>query len=74
MPQLHCDVAEDVADLIRRHARARGLSVSQFLAKLAEQDAAVGWPPGYFDNVLGQWKGSPLVRTPQGEHEERERL
>jgi hypothetical protein len=28
MPQLHCYVADDVADVIRRRARARGLSVS----------------------------------------------
>jgi hypothetical protein len=74
MPQLHCYVAEDVAKAIRRRARARGLSVSQYLAQLAEQDATIGWPPGYFENVIGGWKGDPLVRPPQGEYEERERL
>lgn len=74
MPQLHCYVAEDVAEVIRRRARARGLSVSQYLAHLAEQDAAIGWPPGYFEHVIGGWKGDPLVRPPQGEYEERERL
>jgi hypothetical protein len=74
MPQLHCYVPEDVAEIIRRRARERRLSVSQYLAKLAEQDAAVGWPPGYFESVIGGWKGDPLVRPPQGEYEERERL
>jgi hypothetical protein len=71
MPQLHCYVAEDVAEAIRCRARARGLSVSQYLAQLAEQGAAIGWPPGYFENVIGGWKGDPLVRPPQGEYEER---
>jgi hypothetical protein len=74
MPQLHCYVAEDVAEVIRRRARERGLSVSQYLAQLAEQDAAIGWPPGYFESVIGGWKGDPLVRPPQGEFEERGRL
>ena len=74
MPQLHCYVPEDVAEGIRRRARARRLSVSQYLAQLAEQDAAIGWPPGYFENVIGGWKGEPLVRPSQGDFEERERL
>jgi hypothetical protein len=47
MLQFHCYVSEAVAEVIRRRARARRLSVSQYLARLAEQDAAVGWPPGY---------------------------
>lgn len=74
MPQLHCYVPEEVAEVIRRRARACRLSVSQYLAKLAEQDAAIGWPPGYFENVIGGWKGDPLVRPAQGEYEEREQL
>ena len=73
MPRLHCYVAQDVAEVIRRRARARGLSVSQ-LAQLAEHDAAIGWPPGYFEHVIGGWKGEPLVRPLQGDYEKREPL
>src|SRR2546428_836440 len=29
-----------------------------------------GWPPGFFENVIGGWKGE-LVRPPQGEFETR---
>lgn len=74
MPKLHCYVSEAVAEVIHRRARASRLSVSQYLARLAEQDAAVGWPPGYFENVIGGWKGDPLVRPSRGEYEERKRL
>ena len=74
MPQLHCYVNEEVAEVIRRRARARRLSVSKYLAQLAEQDAAIGWPAGYFENVIGGWKGDPLVRPAQGDYEKRERL
>jgi hypothetical protein len=70
MPQLHCYVPADVADAIRQRARARGFSVSQYLAKLAEQDVGRGWPPGYFDDVVGAWQGD-LVRPPQGEYDRR---
>lgn len=33
-----------------------------------------GWPPGFFTNVIGGWKGEPLVREPQLEYEIREEL
>lgn len=35
---------------------------------------ANGWPPGFFTNVIGGWKGDPLVREPQLEYETREEL
>lgn len=35
---------------------------------------AQGWPKGYFDAVVGKWKGEPLVRPPQGDYEPRDGL
>ena len=29
------------------------------------------WPPGFFDQISGAWKGEPLERAPQGEAEQR---
>ena len=29
------------------------------------------WPPGFFDQVSGAWKGATLERAPQGEAEQR---
>ena len=34
----------------------------------------LGWPPGFFEETFGVWKGEPLERGPQGEYETRERL
>jgi hypothetical protein len=74
MPQLHCYVPADIADAIRQRARARGLTVSQYLATLAAEDVGTGWPADYFEAVFGGWQGDPLVRPPQGPYEERESL
>jgi len=71
--QLHCYVPDDVAEAIKDKAKASGMSVSQYLATLATRDAGSGWPPGYFEQVLGTWEGD-LERPDQGRAEEREAL
>ncbi len=74
MPQLHLYVPKDVADEVARQAAARGLSVSRYLAELLRSEVKVGWPDGYFDAVVGGWRGRRLTRSPQGELESRESL
>ncbi|MEG4318511.1 MULTISPECIES: hypothetical protein [unclassified Microcoleus] len=32
----------------------------------------LGWPPGFFETVIGSWEGEPLVRPEQLEYEMRE--
>lgn len=32
------------------------------------------WHPGFFEWVIGGWKGEPLVRSPQPEEQERDFL
>lgn len=34
----------------------------------------LGYPPGFFGEVIGGWAGEPLVRAEQGEFEQRETL
>lgn len=34
----------------------------------------LGWPSWFFTEVVGGWKGEPLIREPQGEYEAREGL
>ena len=72
MPQMHFYVSEATAQDLRRRAAAAGLSVSRYLAQLVQTPTKQGWPDGYFENILGGWKGEPLERPPQGEHEARE--
>jgi hypothetical protein len=74
VPQLHVYVSEAVARETRRHAEAEGLSVSRYLARLLERKLGPGWPEGYFDRVVGAWRGVPLERAPQGEPEGRDAI
>ena len=74
MPQLHLYVRDEIAEEIRRRAEARGIPVSRYLAELIERELAQGWPEGYFDRVVGKWKGEPLARPPQDEYEQRDTL
>jgi hypothetical protein len=74
MPQLHVYVPDKVASLVRERARARGMTVSGYLAELVVREVASDWPGGYFDEVVGGWEGQPLRRPDQGRFEKRERL
>jgi hypothetical protein len=38
------------------------------------QTEAKGWPPGFFEEVVGSWQGEPLVREYEGDYEQREPL
>lgn len=74
MPQLHMYVPEKTAEILKRRAEERGMSVSGYLAEIVGREAGVGgWPDGFFEEVLGGWEGE-LVRTLQGEYEVRESL
>lgn len=72
--QLHFYVPEPVANELRRRAEARGLSTSRFIAELVAKELEGDWPPGFFEKVVGAWKGEPLERPEQLPAEEREEL
>ena len=74
MPQLHFSVSEDVAEKVKSRARHSNMTVSGYLAGIVAREVGDGWPPGFFDEVVGSWQGSPLKRPPQGEYEAREQL
>lgn len=74
MPQLHMYVPEKTAEILKRRAEERGISVSGYLAEIVGREAdIVGWPEGFFEEVLGRWEGE-LVRPSQGEYEVRDSL
>lgn len=70
MPQLHLYVPEDVAERLKAQAKARNISVSKYLAEIAQREAAAAWPDGYFESVIGAWAGEPLQRPEQPDLEE----
>ena len=74
MPQLHAYVPSRVAERLRARAKARGIPVSRHLAELIQHDVGSGWPDGFFEDVVGGWRGAPLRRAPQGRFEKREGL
>jgi hypothetical protein len=53
MTRLLVEVPDDVAEGLERKAEALGKSVSLYLADLARAQLTPGWPPGYFEQVVG---------------------
>jgi hypothetical protein len=74
MPQLHFYVQKQVAERIRHEASVKGLSVSQYLANVVKQAFQPEWPSGYFENVIGGWRGELLQRADQGDFDARDPL
>lgn len=74
MPQLHLYVPDTTAELLKRRAEERGLTLSKYLAEVVRQEVDdEEWPEGFLEDVLGTWEGE-LQRSPQGLYEEREDL
>lgn len=73
MPQVHLYLSEQKVEVLKRRARAKGMSLSKYLAELVTHDIADAWPEGYFTEVLGSWEGN-LERPAQGSFETREAL
>jgi hypothetical protein len=74
MTQLQLDVPDDVAETAKARAKASGKSLSSYLADLVVNEMAGDWPEGFFEEVVGGWKGDALERPPQGHVEDREPL
>ncbi len=57
MAQLNFYVPDDTEAEVRRRAKARGLSISAYLAALVKEGLGTknDWPAGFFENVLGGW-------------------
>lgn len=74
MPQLHLYVSDEVAAKLREQASARNMSLSRYLAEIVQRETQLGWPEGYFEEVVGSWVGEPLERPEPLEIEERDSL
>lgn len=65
MRHLYPCVSDDIAEAVKAKAEAAGKSLSSYLAGLIVRDAAREWPEGFFEEVVGGWKGEPLERPRQ---------
>ena len=74
MRHLRINVSDDVAATVKSRAKAAGKSVSAYLSDLVVKDAASDWPEGFFEEVVGGWKGERLRRPRQGRVERRDRM
>jgi hypothetical protein len=70
----HLYVPDDVAAMAKSRANAAGKSLSAYFSDLIVKDAAGDWPEGFFEEIVGGWKGEPLRRPRQGRAERRERF
>lgn len=70
MSQLHCYVADDLAEKFKKQAKAAHLPVSKYLALLVKREVEQQWPENYFD-CFGSWQGDRLERPEQGNFEKR---
>ena len=74
MAQIHFYVPSQIEIELRQRAKSHGVSLSRYVAEVVTRDIGEGWPKGYFEEVVGGWRGEPLVRPPQGEAERRDEL
>lgn len=74
MPQLHLYVPDEVAATARAKAKAAGKSLSSYLADLVVKEVGSEWPEGFFETVVGGWRGEPIERPKQGRAERRDQL
>ena len=74
MAQLHLYVPDDVAEAVRERAKAKGLTVSAYLAEIVRGQLNDQWPKDFFSKVVGGWVGEPLERPAQPPIERRENI
>ena len=74
MTHVELDIPDEVASKLRERAEKLGMTVPRYAAEILRRDVAAGWPPRFFEEVVGGWKGTPLERPPQGELEARDEL
>lgn len=72
MPQLYFYVPAEVAARVRQRAEAYAMTISGYLAEIVRREVSTEWPKGFFEEVIGGWKGEPLQRPPQGDFEHRD--
>jgi hypothetical protein len=74
MTQIQIELSDEVAVEVERRAERQGVSAARFVTGLVEREVGKGWPKGFFEEVVGGWKGEPLERPAPLTLETREEL
>ena len=74
MTHVELEIPDEAASKLRERAEKLGITVPRYVEEIVRRDVAAGWPPRFFEEVVGGWKGTPLERPPQGELEARDEL
>ena len=74
MAQLHLYLTDELVERVKERARARGLTVSAYLADLVRSQLVDQWSEDFFSSVVGGWAGEPLTRPEQPPLEQREEI
>ena len=64
MTSLQIESPDEVAVEVRRLAEDRGLTLSRFVTEIVEREVGKGWPKGFFEEVVGAWRGEDIERPP----------
>jgi hypothetical protein len=59
--QLNLYVPDELAARLKAEARQAKLPLSSYIVGQLTKQFADDWPEGYFENVLGFWKGEDIV-------------
>lgn len=61
---LHLDIPSDYTDAELDVT----VTVRPVHVEMTTNAAMMNWPPGFFENVIGAWKGEPFVREEVGRY------
>lgn len=64
----------EVAIVVAPKSSANGAAPTNGAVPTAKTPEELGWPPGFFENVIGSIDDPAFKRYPQGEFEKREPL
>jgi len=71
MTDLTLRLPDDLATRLCAPAERIGLSADEYVTRVLRERLTDDWPPDYFQEVVGGWKGEPFERPAQQGSEDR---
>ena len=64
MPEIRLQLPEEIATRVLEYATAHGMTVDSYITEIITRETYSTWPEGFFQQVVGGWRGEPLQRFP----------